>query len=266
MKKLKIAINILGHKHRDFDSSALLKWSSALWEVHDNKIDTIALSGNCDLIEDWAYSDRLLCSRTTTTEGADISIFILNAPLQDRYYSRRIATNVVCISFHEVSEPLKSHNIPMENFVLRMIYNCVLLYARKKKVPSIIELASISHHETKGCIFDMTGIQAQVVFSCDRPILCESCIAESKEDKVSQEFLSDFTKEIKRIKKRRYYQIADWIKRAPLLALFLSSFLALIIGILGSLTASYIYEKINNSSNEVPVVTIPTSPSPEPKL
>lgn len=247
--KLKIAVRILGHKPPDFDSSILLKWRSSLWEIFEGQIETLPLNGDCDL-DDWGYSDHALSSKCRKIRGADISVFVLNVPLQHNYFARRIQENIVCISLFEVAEVLRSHNIPVENLILRSLYSCTLIYARKKTIPPIHDLLSIAHHETKGCIFDMAGIKTDVVFSCHRPILCDSCKVASNEDQVSNETLTTLRKEIQKIQKRLFYRISDWVRRSPILALAASALLALLVGIVGSIAASYIYEYLGKEPQE----------------
>ncbi|WP_342750607.1 hypothetical protein OH491_16705 [Termitidicoccus mucosus] len=256
--KLKIAVRILGHKAPDLDTSALLAWRSELWEIYEKKIDTFPLNGDCDL-EHWGYSDEGLSERAVAASGADFTIYILNVPLEANYYFRRISRNVGCVSLFEVTEVLRSHNIPVENLVLRMLYNSTMIRLRKGFLPPISELATLAHHETKGCIFDMTGIKTDIVFSSDRPILCESCRVGAGEDRVSKETIETFSKEIKRIKKRLYYRITDWVKRQPILALAASAFFALVLGILGSLIASAIYDGIKKNEPNKAVEPMPTA-------
>lgn len=245
--KLKIALRILGHKAPDLDVGRLERWQSELWELHEHLIDTLPLNGDADL-PNWGYSDEALSERVVPKQGADLTIFMLNVPLEDNYYFRRVSRNVACVTLFEVAEMLRSHNIPIENLVLRMIYSCVLIHARKGHLPPISEIASFAHHETKGCIFDMTGIKTDIVFSCHRPIFCASCRVSASENSVSKEFLDRYEAEISKIKKRLFYLGADWVKQQPVLALILSSVLALLLGIAGSLIASVLYEKFNEQN------------------
>jgi len=259
--KTKIALRILGHKAPDFDVKVFERWKSKLWELHEGSIDTLPLNGEADL-PDWGYSDAALADRAICKQGADLTICILNVPLEDNYYFRRIDRNLACASLFEIGEVLRGHNIPVENFVFRMIYSCTLIYARKKYLPPILEIATYTHHETKGCIFDMTGIKTDVSFSCDRPILCGMCRVDASANSVTKEFLDTYELEISKIEKRLYFQITDLIKRRPILAILLSSTLALLIGTLGSLVASIIYEKFKEPSQAIDSTAIRTI-SPE---
>lgn len=246
--KLKIAVRLLGHKAPDLDIDALKKWKSCLWELCEGEIDSLPLNGNADL-PDWGYSDAKLTSLAVPKKGADVTICILNGPLEDNYYSRRLSNNTACLSLYEVTEALRSHNIPLHNIVLRMIYSFVLIYTRKQSLPSMKLLPSFAHHETKGCIFDMTGIKTDIVFSCDRPVFCTECRVSAKGDSVPKEWLDKYEKEIRGIRKALFYRLSDKIKQHPIWALFLSSLFAVILGIIGSLIASAVYDCIKMNLN-----------------
>jgi hypothetical protein len=239
--KLKIAVRILGHKGPDLETSTLISWRSDIWQLHEGRIDTFPLNGDCDL-DNWGYSDEGLSERAVAAKGADFTLYILNVPLEANYYFRRVSRNVACISLFEVAEILRSNNIPVENIVLRMLYNSSMTYTRKGFLPPIREMATLAHHETKGCVFDMTGIKSDIAFSCDHPILCESCRVEAGNDKVSKEIIETFSKEIPRIKKKLYYRMADWVKKQPISALVISASFAILLGVASSLIASVIYD------------------------
>jgi len=238
--KLKIALRFLGCKTPDLDKRVLEKWRSKLWELDEKSIDSLQLNGDCDL-PDWGYSDNALQNRALPKKGADLTICILNVPLEDNYYFRRILENVACVSTYEIAEVLRNHHIPIENLILRIVYSCVLIYARKNHLPPITEIASYTHHETKGCVFDMTGIKTDVVFSCDRPILCDACRVAASNDGVSKEKIQDYESELAKIVKRLFYRMTDWVKRRPILTLVISAAMTLILGIVGSLIAAVLY-------------------------
>lgn len=262
--KLKIAVRILGQKPPDLDTTALTRWRSDLWEIHEKKIETFPLNGDCDL-ECWGYSDEGLSPKAPAVPGADFTIYILNVPLEDNYYFRRISRDVGCVSLFEVADVLRAHCMPVENLVLRMLYSSTMIRLRKGFLPPIGELATLAHHETKGCIFDMTGIKTDIVFSCHSPILCESCRVAASDEQVSKETIETFAKEIRKIKKRLYHRIADWVRRQPVLALLISALFALILGTIGSLAASYIYDGIKKDQpNKRPDGTSAKAPPSNP--
>ena len=186
--KVKISIRILGHQAPDLDIARLLSWRSALWELYEGCIETMPLNGPCDL-ESWGYSDKKLIGLAPPVQGADLSIYVMNVPLQDNYYFRRIARDVACLSLFEIGESLREHNIPVENVVLRMAYSSVMIYARKGHLPPMSEVVDLAHHETKGCIFDMAGIKSDIIFSTGNPRLCEACRVEASQERMTNESL-----------------------------------------------------------------------------
>ena len=258
--KLKICVRLLGNSAPDLDISRILAWDSSLWEVHDGRIDSLSLNGHSDL-PSWGYSDVALAVKAPVVSGADVTLYVLNVPLEDNYYFRRLSRNVACLSFFEIADVLRSQNIPLDNAVLRAMYGLAVIYARKGQVPPNSELFSLAHHETKGCIFDMAGIKTDIIFSSNRPILCEACRVAAGEDQVTKEFLTTVGVELERIGKHLYFQIADLVKRHPLIALAVSSLYAILLGVIGSIVAAYAYERWNVQQSAPQIPTSRSTPA-----
>lgn len=237
--KLVIRILFLGCKPLDIDIERLCKWKSSLWEIQGGRHETLSIPLKSDL-DYWGYSDELLLEHLPKNITQSFTFCVINAPLQQNYFSRRIAENVVCFTFYEVADFLRSQHIPLENAILRMLYTYTLIYQRHGKIPSADILASITHDNTCGCVFDMAGIKSDLIFSCEQPLLCTSCQEAARLDKITEEFLDKYQREIKRINKILYYRISDSIKRHPTLTLCLSLITALIIGIISYLVASFL--------------------------
>src|SRR5208283_5115351 len=47
---------------------------------------------------------------------------IVNVPIQDNWYSRRLGNNQVVFTFHQINEFLEHFNIPIENVIYRLLY------------------------------------------------------------------------------------------------------------------------------------------------
>jgi hypothetical protein len=249
--KLKICVRLLGNSAPDLDTSRILAWDSSLWEIHESRIESLALNGHSDLAS-WGYSDVALAVKAPVVIGAEVTLYVLNVPLEDNYYFRRLSRNVACLSFYEIADALRSQNIPLDNVILRAIYACAVIYARKGQLPPKSKLFSFAHHETKGCIFDMAGIKTDIIFSTNRPILCEACRVAAGEDQVSKEFLTTVGVELERIGKPLYFQIADVVKRHPIIALAVSSLYAILLGAIGSIVATYAFDRWNDQQSIPP--------------
>ena len=80
-----------------------------------------------------------------------------------------------------MKEILFKKNIPIENLVLYLIYAYTLAFIKyDNKIPKNGGAFDIIHDETRGCLFDMHGIKTDVIYSCNKPIICSSCIEKLK--------------------------------------------------------------------------------------
>ena len=247
--KLKIAIRLLGNRAPDLDVESLRKWKSEIWEIHDNRIDTLPLNGDSDL-DSWGYSDDALSNNAPPVKDADITLYVLNVPVEANYYFRRLSNNTACLSLFEIADVLRSHNIPVENAVLRMAYSSALIHSRRGALPPMSEVPTLAHHETKGCIFDMAGIKSDIAFSTDKPILCDACRIAANNERVTNETLQIYSTELLHIRKRLYFRISDRIKRHPIRALAISTVFALALGIISSIVANIIYDEMKTGHPE----------------
>ncbi|UPQ76852.1 hypothetical protein [Chryseobacterium nepalense] len=241
--KIKLKLVILGNVPIEFKTKTLIKWKSELFDV-EKTIDKYSINYNSDS-KDWEYSDQNIENQLPDNFNGDILFAITNVPLQDNYYSRRLSNNRICITFCDMAKLLKNENIPIENLILRLLYAYSFAYlSHNKNLPTSIEFRSFTHDETKGCLFDMNGIKEEVIFSTNNPIICNSCIEKLKVSKVPENLIQKSQNEIKKINKILYYRIFDFIKQYPLLSLLLSAIFAIALGIIGSLIASFIWEKL----------------------
>lgn len=248
MNKVKIKLVSIGHLPLDFNSKKIPKFSSSLFEVVGN-IDNHSLRCNSD-INDWGFSDQLIKNQMPKLNSEDFMIGIVNVPLEDNWYSRRLGDNQIVFTFHEIKEILEFSNIPLENVIYRLLNAYTFAYKRSgNKVPEFEEISDFTHDETRGCLFDMNGIKADLVASCHKPIICGECKERLRRDRVSDNEIKSAEKDISKIKKDQYYRILDKVKKHPKSALVISSLFAFTLGVAGSITGSYAFEYLNQ--NEV---------------
>ncbi len=116
--------------------------------------------------------------------NADIFIGITYVPIEDNYYARRLSNNRVVFSYFEMAEIISNKNLPLENLLLRMLYSYSLIYMRYgNRMPLQSENTNFAHDDTRGCIYDMNGIKSDVVYSLDKPIICDECTTKLSEKK-----------------------------------------------------------------------------------
>jgi hypothetical protein len=243
MSKAKIKLVSIGHLPLDFQVKKVLRWKSTIFEV-SGEFDNFALRCDSDG-PDWEFSDELVKNQLPRKFDADFMIAVVNVPIQDNWYSRRLGNNQIVFTFHQIKEILEHYNIPLENVIFRLLYAYTLLYKRSgDRIPDFGEAPGFTHDETRGCLFDMNGIKTDLVASCDGPIICDECEERLKREKVSNLLIEATQKEIRGIRRDLYYRALGFIKKHPIWSLVLSAIFALSIGAAGSLIASLIYDTI----------------------
>ena len=242
--KVKIRIIILGHLPHALDIEKIRKWKSDLFEVL-KPINTVNIVGDSDG-ESWEYSDKNMESQLPERNEADVLLAVTNVPIESNYFARRYSNNRICMTYNEMTEILKLDNIPLENLLLRVLYSVAFVYRRYgNRIPLISEQTNFAHDETRGCVFDMNGIKSDVVYSLNKPQLCDSCInalTNIHKYKIEKNLIDKVQSELRGIKKGLYYQMMGFFKNWPKLTIFLSSLLAILFGVIGSTIGRILWE------------------------
>ncbi|MEA4984745.1 MAG: hypothetical protein VB105_04745 [Paludibacter sp.] len=239
MKRIKVKIGIIGYLPFEFNRKLIKNWKSDIFEIVDD-IEEYHFTNHSDTFS-WGYSDRILNMELPQIFDGELFIGITYVPIEDNFYARRLESNRIVLSYFEMYQILKHDDLPMENLLLRVLYAYCLVYLRNNHtIPQQNEWLGFTHDDTRGCLFDMNGNKSDVVFSLNSPKICDDCTNRIRAEKVSDNYTNQIKKEIKRIKKKKFYKISDFIKKKPLLSLLFSA----IFGILISIAASAIYETI----------------------
>lgn len=243
MSRIKIKLITVGHLPLGLQLDRVKKWKSDILEV-DPSIDNYSLRCDSDG-PGWEFSDHLVKSQLPKISGHDFLIAIVNVPLQENWYARRLGNNSVVFTFHEIRDILSDSNIPLENAIYRVLYAYSLLFLRSgRSIPDYGTLTGYTHDETRGCLFDMNGIKTDLVASCHNPSLCDECEERFKANKVPSSTLTLTKREIKKIRKDLYYRVMAGVKRHPIVALSISIAAALVVGVTSSLLASIIWSAV----------------------
>lgn len=231
---------MLGHLKHAINFNKVKKWKSELFEIV-GEFDHYTITSESDG-SNWEYSDSNIDGLLPNRGEEDIMLALTQVPIEDNYYARRYSDQRVCITYHEMVNILFENNIPLENLMLRVLYSICILYKKNgNQLPRTGQASIVTHDETRGCVFDMNGIKGDVVYSLNKPQLCPACyngLTNSNGHKLSVNEVKTIQKELKRIKKLRYYLILDFVKRNPYMAIFISLVTAFLIGVLSSLFAS----------------------------
>lgn len=243
MKKTKITIVKIGESKYSnvykFINKLAKNNKSDIFEIHsvlkinpqklDNiKQDSKRLIGNHNNLVGF-NDETLLKMLCKIDDDSDFIIAITDFPITNNYFARRLSNRISVMSLYEVNEILTTHNIPIQNYVLLNIYTYSTIYTVFKNLqPNNDELF---HQETRGCLFDHTDYKEDLVLSTVRPCLCTNCKVKFASNIYEPNYFKILNREIKRIKKSRFYTIIDWIKMYPIISLIITALSTIIINI-----------------------------------
>lgn len=245
---INIRIVTTGQFSSELNIPKITTWKSVLFKVVDYQHHNLQLIPD---LPNWGYSDRNLNTNLPTPEGlkntstvnetAHVNVFLLDAPLEYNYYSRILDNDCVVVTYYQIREILYKEDIPLENFMLRLLYAYSFIYlAKQGRHMSMLDEARFAHGSI-GCLFDMCGIKTEVIYSSVSPSLCGDCENKLK-GKVQASVINKVKKELRNIRKDFYHQMLSFLKNHPYLSLAISGFAAILLNIL----SNAIFEWINN--------------------
>lgn len=243
MAPVRIVLVTIGHLPPGIRLDRVREWHSSVFELVDT-VPRYALTRPSDQ-PDWAFSDDAIGKDVPSRGNADLLLALVNVPLEDNYYVRRLEGNRVVMSLHEIDQIMQAAGIPLENAVLRVLYAIALVFRRfGDTIPPIAEVTAYTHDETRGCLFDMNGLKSGLARSCHRPIICQECVVALEREHVASSTVSTVQREIRGITKPLYFRLLDAVKAHPVIALAVSSLAAIVLGAIGSLLAAIVYDHL----------------------
>jgi hypothetical protein len=231
---IKIKIIQLGDTY-PFNSQKLEQFASkssifAIVDIEKNENHPI-LKNHPHLLE-----DRVFDSFIFNSKDADFLIIIVNRPLENNYFSRRISDNLIVISTFGI-EALNIHDgITIEMFVTRFIYGFATIFQIYHSLP--VQVGELMQINTTGCLFDMCIFKQDVAKFFRQPKLSIGVKNILNEKTLPANFVSILEKEIKSLKIGLFFRLKEWLKRKPISTLFLT----FLFGILSSLLATILWE------------------------
>ncbi|MBB4767742.1 MULTISPECIES: hypothetical protein [Xanthomonas] len=241
MSAVEVKVCLLGTPPRDLDVDQIERWRSD-FILLSPKVERLSLRCDTDL-DGWAYSDRQISTQLPPAQAQGITICVTRVPLEDNWYARRVSDRHVVFSLFEIGDFLRAEQIPLSNAVLRVAYAYAISTERNSGVlPKHGSAAHYTHDETRGCLFDMNGLKADIVESCVQPVICEECRERMRQSRFSNEKIDLIVQEIRGIDRSTYNKIRRTVERYPYRALTISTLFVLITGVLASFTASLLFE------------------------
>jgi DNA-directed RNA polymerase subunit RPC12/RpoP len=219
MDKIKITLISLGNTKFPVSFLELESWKSALFDIqHGASVGQLPDAEG----DEWQYTDGQLSELVHPEQGADFAIGIINAPLEDNYYLRRLSDKVAVLSLYEMADIVRYSEFTIEQYILRNVYELAVLFAANRKlIPP--DYTTWAHDEVRGCLFDMNSSKTDIVFSMHRPTLCPACSSRVLSKQVPAMLIPALQKELPRIQKPLFARMSEWVKQHPLLALLITA-------------------------------------------
>lgn len=239
---LTVKIVTYGNVKSIIDFKAITEWKSKLFTVIPD-IEEYIVNSKSDTFR-WEYSDKNLLENLPSLEKikanskeSDINfvMYVTNIPLECNYFSRILSLNQFIISTHEIKKILDQAEVPLENFIIAMLYVYSLMFISSSGKLSMDYEWELAHNDSRGCIFNQCGNKEEIIETCVQPHLCETCKSHFLTRQVSADQIKSINVELKRLNRPLFYRIKHFIKNKPILTLLISALFAICINIISSL-------------------------------
>jgi hypothetical protein len=241
MNKLKLCIVVLGHSNKLFNIKKIKTWKSDIFEVKSiQKVENLPINNIGDSYLNQRYYPEQFQSILVCPTDCDIVIGVMAYQFFDNFYLHLIKEKCAVVSLFGISEILARKNISMENFILKQFYEiCTLIHA----IPNLSQekdAYDFIHLDTRGCLFDMNGDTQDIIYNTEKPKICDECMGNLQRRQIEENIIIKIKKEMKRIKKQKVLEIELFVRKYPLLSLFVWGVVAISLNIL----ASFLWEMI----------------------
>jgi hypothetical protein len=231
MEKVKVRLVQLGSPLVDLEEVS--KWSSEFFEIVG--VDHVPELPDSDLDDPpWGYSDNLLKKLVEDGAKADIKMGVIHVPLEHDFFMRRLSDHACVLTLQDMAGYMTAANIPLEIFVVRNLYEMVLLYLEFNGTVHS-DAHRHPHEDTRGCLYDFAAYKFNAVWSTKSVRLCTSCKSRLTKKQLPIGFVGRFERELKRIKKPAVFAAIDFIKSHPVWSVFISAGLGLALNILAGI-------------------------------
>ena len=234
----KVTLIRLGHIQHLVDFNFIIKWKSKLLTF--SGIVCIKLLPGSDVEDgflDVKYTRSKLKTLISCPVNSDYAVAVMPYRFEDNFYMHRINDKCFAISLYGITDILKSDNVSIEHFIIKQLYEICAIRLLISDLSSN-DIYQFIHPDTRGCLFDLNGDRSDILYNTEQPIICEECKGKIKSKQIKAETIHLLEHELKRIKKPFALRMERWIKKYPLLSIFISALMAITLNIL----ANFIWE------------------------
>ena len=234
MKKIEIKIVLVGHVNRIVEVNALKEFTSKYFTINKyEKVANLPPPKKADGFLDIVYSKTEITRLLENVSCAGICVGIMNYSFDDNFYMHRVGENKMCISLSKIDSILLQKDISIENFIIKCIYEAVVLY---KIFGTLTDdrIYDFIHRDTRGCLFDLNGDKGDVIYNTEKPIICDECKSKINRGSIPVGLIESIGTELKRIHKPWVKSAELFIKRYPLISIISTIILSTLINLFSS--------------------------------
>jgi hypothetical protein len=244
MNKVSIKIIDLGNTKEKIDKNKLGRYKSEFFKIDSfEKIEVLPSPQRDGNTLDIVYSKQQITEVLKEREFSGLIVGVMNYRFIDNFYMHRINQNTMVISLFGIKEILAPADIDLENFIIRCIYEAICFYKAWGNLVSD-EVYKFVHPDTRGCLFDLNGDRADIIYNTEKPIICDECKGKLKQRPLPEGFLEKFGNELRRIDKPGSMKIELFIRKYPLLSFICAIWGSVILNIISSFVWDWLKGKI----------------------
>lgn len=250
IKMVKVKLVVIGGISKELNLKRVLEWKSGMFSICQD-IVRFNLNSYPDLphrgfsdnnLEHCLPTMEQINKNSDNNEDWNITFYVMSIPLEDNYYSRTLNNNRIVVTYNEVKNHLRDKNIPLENYLLRLIYAYTLIYmAKKEKELSMRDEDYFSHEDSRGCLFDMCGTYQDFDYSSISPTICEECSHKIVQRNIPNGTIQQLRKELKGLRQTWNHRLNLWLQTHPIISIVISVFSSITLTIIGN----YIWKWLN---------------------
>jgi hypothetical protein len=247
MEKVRIKVKVLGGLKHRVDFSKIKNWSSKFFEIIDpiEQISNIPNSVTEDKkAEAFYYSDIQLKEIIGDTSCNQLTVALINQRLTENYYERSIGDNCYVLTLYETADIVLGNDFQLHDFIIQELYYTAAVYYRTKGNVPLYDNA-LTHHDNQNCLFDFNDSKKDIGLSLGNARICDRCKVAFDPSFVPDNFIQNIEDELKKIKKRKFFLLRDFIKKNPKLSMLIAVLTTFLINLVSNFVFQFLHDLFN---------------------
>lgn len=178
-----------------------------------------------------------------------MTLAIINHRLEEDFYERSIGGKCYVLTLYETEDIILKNDFQVHDFIIQELYYITAVYYRTGGIIPLCDNA-LTHHDIRRCLFDFNDFKDNLSLSLGNATICESCKGEFNFSFTPDNFFDNIEKELKKIKKDKFFIIRDWIRKRPIWSIIIGILLSFFINIFSNMAYDYIKHQYTKERHE----------------